>query len=399
MSGRLARLDIRNFRSLADLSVELGAVNVLFGPNGAGKSTFLDALCFVRDCFAWGVDAAASFHNHGIGALWNEAGPGANVSIRFETPLAEYEILFGYSSGRIEPFVGEKLRSKDRDIYLIDRKIGSDKAMFWHTKDQSSGIYALREPERLALNRYLDFAYTVSPAASEINNTLASIYFYHLRHIDIIELKKSGSESIHHIELEQQSRNLWSVLRNIHDRRSFDERYDTIVGFMRKSFPEKFRDLLLEQTPGNKVYGNVIEIWRTKLTPAIWTADGYIQMLALLTALFSQDKSKEALIMFDEPETSLHPHAIAVFAEAVKLAVSEWNRQVIIATHSPVLISQFEPEDLFAVEIGERGQTVMTRLSEIEDIQDLLEQYAAGSLYMAEAIAPQSKPFVKAESE
>jgi len=36
----------------------------------------------------------------------------------------------------------------------------------------------------------------------------------------------------------------------------------------------------------------------------------------------------------------------------------------------------------------------MKRVSEIEAIQDLLEDYATGSLYMAEMIAPQSKsPF------
>ena len=50
MSNRLARLGIRNFRSLTDVSIRTGALNVLFGPNGAGKSTFLDTIWFVRDC-------------------------------------------------------------------------------------------------------------------------------------------------------------------------------------------------------------------------------------------------------------------------------------------------------------------------------------------------------------
>jgi hypothetical protein len=34
----------------------------------------------------------------------------------------------------------------------------------------------------------------------------------------------------------------------------------------------------------------------------------------------------------------------------------------------------------------------MKRVSEMEEIKDLLEEYAVGSLYMAEMIAPQSKP-------
>ena len=122
-------------------------------------------------------------------------------------------------------------------------------------------------------------------------------------------------------------------------------------------------------------------------------------MLIHLTALFSEGKGRDSLIVFDEPETSLHPYAISVFAEAVKLATKEWNKQVFIATHSPVLISQFAPEDLLAAELDESGQTVLTRVSEMKDIQDLLEDYATGSLYMAEAIAPQSAPYTQEKAE
>jgi hypothetical protein len=64
---------------------------------------------------------------------------------------------------------------------------------------------------------------------------------------------------------------------------------------------------------------------------------------------------------------------------------------VILATHSPVLISQFDPDQQLAVESRE-GQTKITRVSEIEDIQDLLQDYGTGSLYMSEAVAPQSMP-------
>jgi hypothetical protein len=62
-----------------------------------------------------------------------------------------------------------------------------------------------------------------------------------------------------------------------------------------------------------------------------------------------------------------------------------------MATHSPVLISQFAPEHILAAEQNSDGQTVMKRISQIPEIQDLLHEYATGSLYMAEVIAPQSK--------
>ena len=77
-----------------------------------------------------------------------------------------------------------------------------------------------------------------------------------------------------------------------------------------------------------------------------------------------------------------------MFAQAVKLAADQWNKQVFIATHSPVLISQFEPQETWVAGI-EDGRARFDRLSEISEIQDLLEDYAAGSLYMSEAVARQ----------
>ncbi len=105
------------------------------------------------------------------------------------------------------------------------------------------------------------------------------------------------------------------------------------------------------------------------------------------------------MILFDEPETSLHPYALAVLADAFKLATKKWNKQIFIATHSPVLISQFEAQNILTAEIGENGQTRMRWVNEIEGVQDLLEEYAVGSLYMAEIIAPQSKPVIEEPAE
>jgi predicted ATPase len=96
-------------------------------------------------------------------------------------------------------------------------------------------------------------------------------------------------------------------------------------------------------------------------------------------------------MLIDEPETSLHPWAIAVLAKAIKQATEEWEKQVVLATHSPVLINQFDLNQSMAVETVD-GRTRITRLSAIEGIQDLLDQYASGSLYMSEVVAGQNKP-------
>lgn len=391
MSKTLHYLHIKNFRSLANVPLKTESLNILFGPNGAGKSTLLDTIWFIRDCAIRGVDAASSFRNHGIGMLWDGADEDYNISILLETESAKYEVSFGYSSGRIEPFVGENLYSKKHNISLIDRKIGSDKATFYYSKLQQSDSVTLREPEKLALTRYV-FTDELNNGseASELDNLLRNVRFYHLRAASLFNLRRYGSESDFGERLQDRCENLWSVLRNLHDRRIIDERYDTIISFMQESFPS-FDNLFFEQTGRNTVYANFLDKRRRKPIQASGVSDGHLQMLINLTALFSEGSNRYSLILLDEPEISLHPWALSILAKAVKLATETWNKQVFIATHSPVLISQFEPQNILAAGLDEVGKTVIKRVSEIESIKDLLEEYATGSLYMAEMIAPQSK--------
>lgn len=121
-------------------------------------------------------------------------------------------------------------------------------------------------------------------------------------------------------------------------------------------------------------------------------SDGHLQFLGLLTALFGDMRDRPSLLLFDEPETSLHPHALAVFAQAVCEAATKWRRQVFLATHSPVLISQFQPEDVVVAEAGQDRSTTLRRVSEIKGLQDVIQQYSVGSLYMAEEVGQQSIP-------
>jgi len=161
---------------------------------------------------------------------------------------------------------------------------------------------------------------------------------------------------------------------------------------MRKAFPA-FKDLVIDSTGLNTVYGSFIEKGRRDPIQASGVSDGHLQMLAHLTSLFSTGEDRENILIFDEPEISLHPYALSVLAEAIKYSTERWKNQIFIATHSPVLVSQFDPEHLLAVGVGEQGQTIVQSVIDIPEIQDLLQEYAVGSLYMAEMIAPQSNAF------
>ena len=220
--------------------------------------------------------------------------------------------------------------------------------------------------------------------------------FYNTRSFFLYGLKRQGSEGSYETRLSDRGENAWSVLRNLHDKRSVDDRFDTIMRFMRESFPS-FDVLVLEQTGANSVYASILEKGRRKAIRASGVSDGHLQMLLLLTALFSEG-DRDAVILFDEPEISLHPWALAILAKAIKLAADQWNKQVFVATHSPVLVSQFDADNILAMEIDE-GRSRPIRLSQMEEITDLLEEYGAGPRYMSEMVAPQSKSLYEPEAD
>ena len=402
MANLLTRLQVKNFRSLADVSIETRPINVLFGPNGSGKSTLLEAIHLVKDCISRDVEEAVRTRHSGHGMLWQGVGQRVDgwqgISITLETVLAEYTLRLEFSRGQIQPYAGEVLYSKEKKVRLINRRTNSDEANFYNHEENSIVQTSLTFPEKLALMQYMQGQGHTPSAVFNLLNLLTFVHFYHSHYIGLHGLKHRGSESGMDISLREDGGNLWSVLRNIRDKSAIDSRYATIISFMQKSFPN-FKDLVFEPTGPNAVYASFVEKGPPNPTPVLGVSEGHLQMLVLLTSLFAHGNQNDVLILLDEPETSLHPYAISVFAEAVKHATKEWNRQVFIATHSPVLIGQFEPEDILATELDESGQTTLTRVSEMEDIKDLLESYDTGSLYMAEAIAPQSKPYAKEKGE
>jgi predicted ATPase len=246
----------------------------------------------------------------------------------------------------------------------------------------------LREPDKLSLGLYLDYNPT-DAAATDLDRLLHFVRLYHSRSLFLHRLKRDGSESGFETRLFDRGENLWSVLRNLHDRKGQDDRFDTIMNYMGESFPD-FDGIRLEQTGPSAVYAHFREKSRSKEIYASGVSDGHLQLLLLLTALFSEGRDRPALLLFDEPELSLHPWPLAVFARAINEAADNWSKQVLVATHSPVLLSQFAAHQIVATHV-DAGRTHVTRLSDMPEIKDLLEQYAAGSLYMAEVVGGQSQ--------
>ena len=98
----ITRVQVKNFRSCADVDVNLGALTVLVGRNGAGKSSFVDVLRFVRDALRMGLEVAID-NRHGIAALrrWAPRKPyNVEVALTVKTRRLWGEYSFVISSGQ-----------------------------------------------------------------------------------------------------------------------------------------------------------------------------------------------------------------------------------------------------------------------------------------------------------
>jgi predicted ATPase len=105
-------------------------------------------------------------------------------------------------------------------------------------------------------------------------------------------------------------------------------------------------------------------------------SEGTLQYLLLLAIFFNPERGN--LICIDEPEKGLHPDMINSIASAIKQAV---NSQLIVATHSPLLLNSFELEDLIVFEKDENNQSIRKSF-EIEDYAEWMENYLVGQLWL-----------------
>ncbi|MBI5154152.1 AAA family ATPase [Candidatus Poribacteria bacterium] len=112
--------------------------------------------------------------------------------------------------------------------------------------------------------------------------------------------------------------------------------------------------------------------------PALRLSDGTLRALALMTILC--DPRPPPLICLEEPELGLHPDAVTVIADLLREASKRC--QIIVTTHSEVLVDAFseEPEAIIVFEKDDERGTRMQRLSK-EKLSEWLKEYSLNTLW------------------
>jgi predicted ATPase len=128
----------------------------------------------------------------------------------------------------------------------------------------------------------------------------------------------------------------------LHLKKNHWKSYSQVITSLRSLLPD-LEDLEVEFTHTRSLALFVRQ--RGQLWPAEDLSDGTVQAIATLTAIFDP---RTPLLILEEPENNVHPWALRSFAEAFREASK--TKQIILTTHSPILLDQLRPEEIWIVQ-------------------------------------------------
>ena len=121
--------------------------------------------------------------------------------------------------------------------------------------------------------------------------------------------------------------------------------------------------------------------WRHRESDLIFgphqLADGTLRAICLIALLQQPVDDLPYLIVVDEPELGLHPHALELVA-ALFQAVSE-HVQVLISTQSSRFVDSFDPQDIVVVE--RKGEATTFERPRTSVLEAWLEEYSLGEIW------------------
>ena len=132
----------------------------------------------------------------------------------------------------------------------------------------------------------------------------------------------------------------------------------------------------------NESYGKIQLSWQPKgmdkTFGAHLTSDGSLRLFALVTLLNLPAEMLPDIILLDEPELGLHPSAVSLIGGMISSLSVE--RQVIVATQSPLLVDSFQLEEIIVTEM-EDGETRFRKLKSDDYRRWLEDGFTSGDLW------------------
>lgn len=128
---------------------------------------------------------------------------------------------------------------------------------------------------------------------------------------------------------------------------------------------------------GSKLYMSLQESNMQRSIGLRFISDGTIRYIIMMTILLNPRGGY--LLGLDEPEGRLHPDMIHSIAQMMKIAAHD--RQLVVASHSPLLLNDFELEDILVFEKGPENSTLVKKYYE-DDFPQYEGELLPGQLWL-----------------
>lgn len=351
----IKRLRIQNFKSLADVTIDLEPLTVLIGESGTGKSNLVAALRFLRD-YLRRLDNGTFQQLHGT---WDQilsataARPMEVVfAVQFSVPhitgTYEYKLCFAQTKGRefqSPEFAEEKLSLDDQ--VLFHQAHGA-----WESCPRVTNS---PPPGSLMLGAVMGSP-EITTAYLVLSHGIGCYSFQN----DVLT-RNSARRGAHPGEtgLFDDAENLMETMASIVNNLQTWQYPRQITAGLR-TLSRTVQSVDLQMPHGNQILVGREAGNRPLLMDARQESEGFRRFLAHLIALY-QTPPKQTLV-FEDPEKGIHPGALGALAEQFRACSTHGRGQVILTTHSPQLLDFFKPEEIRAVAI-KNGETTIGPVS------------------------------------
>lgn len=356
----------RNYGCLLDVTAQLTPLHAFIGPNDSGKSTLLHGMRTVVQL------ASGKFSFDGD---WRPFDP--FLPITNDAPTAhDISLACGVDGGWYAYEMGPAGPRERVSVEAIESAIGNGRA---HSSSrlatEPSGVeYHPAEARRhvipqLASARLVRFDPDALRKPSGLIPEIQSVEF--------VDERGYGLPGV------------YFALRNLGD-----EVFASIVDDVRKHFPT-IKGLRVRAVTSSTVELEA-ELRNGARVGADRMSEGLLYYLAFAALRHLQPTS---LLLVEEPENGLHPARIAEVVKILRAIVKETGTQVVMATHSPLVINELAPEEVSVVtRTGEAG-TKVTPIVETYNFAKRASIHALGELWLSYANGVDEEPLLHGSEE
>jgi predicted ATPase len=333
----ITRIEIDGFKSFLDFKLDVPPFLALVGPNASGKSNLFDALDYVRD------------------SVLDPLGEEGLLGARRGRPHELFHRAAKRDSLRHLEIVVDFVASTDRGPLRIKSSVAAN---IVDLPDESSPVPVTDQPS------FEVFDEADGTAAIEAWNR--EIRSWRLYLPDPGAMRNVGSRADTRA-LTENGENLAAVLGRLKGSTAFD---DITVDFV--SLVPDVAGIEVEVDERRQEWSFDVIVDGQGPIPSTVLSDGTLRILGLLTAL--HDPEHSGVLMIEEIENGLHPSRLAELLRRIQQRVTDAEspegllRQVILTSHSPVLVSELyrlRPDSLVFMDTAVRVDPENGRVSRV----------------------------------